>query len=144
MHVCRRPHTKYWHGVWTIIQIMYIMAVETSVSLLLCPTLSSSSGNSKLTVSKLTNLNHCHFCLINTIITQIWFYDGSVQCYRGWHILLAIMALLSLLALGLIIPLIAATLYFKYFRRKVSLRPSPLSFPIDALQCTPLVFSRPF
>ena len=51
--VCRRPHTKYWHGVWTIIQIMYIMAVDTSVSLLLCPTLSrtASSGTSKLTVS---------------------------------------------------------------------------------------------
>lgn len=51
---------------------------------------------------------------------QIWFYDGSVQCYRGWHILLAIVALVSLLLLGLIIPLIAAALYFKYVRRKAS------------------------
>ena len=56
---------------------------------------------------------------------QIWFYDGSVQCYRGWHILLAIVALLSLLALGLIVPLIAAALYFKYIRRKVCILPSP-------------------
>ena len=43
-----------------------------------------------------------------------------MQCYRGWHILLAIVALVSLLLLGLIIPLIAAALYFKYVRRKAS------------------------
>ena len=53
----RRPHTRYWHGVWTIIQVMYIMAVQTSVSLLLCPTFTTttSSGTSKFTVCEL----HC-------------------------------------------------------------------------------------
>lgn len=35
----RHPHSKYWHGVWTIIQLMYIMSTYTSVSLLLCPSL---------------------------------------------------------------------------------------------------------
>ena len=59
----------------------------------------------------------CDVCL--RAVFQLWFHDGSVQCYRGWHILLAIVALLSLLALGLVIPLVAATLHFKLVRRKV-------------------------
>ena len=42
-----------------------------------------------------------------------------MQCYHGWHILLAIIALISLLMLGLMIPLIAAALHFRFIRRKV-------------------------
>ena len=37
---CRRTRSIYWHGVWTVVQLVYIMAVKTSASLLLCPTLS--------------------------------------------------------------------------------------------------------
>ena len=42
-----------------------------------------------------------------------------MQCYHDWHILLAIVALISLLALGLVVPLVAAALHFKVLRRKV-------------------------
>ena len=38
----RHPHSKYWYGVWTVIQLMFIMSIRTSVSLLLCPTLIGS------------------------------------------------------------------------------------------------------
>ena len=49
----RRPHSKYWFGVWTIVQLLYIMAVNTSVSLLLCPrfTRTTLSATSMITVS---------------------------------------------------------------------------------------------
>ena len=42
-----------------------------------------------------------------------------MQCYHGWHIPLAILALLSMLGLGLVILIVAATLHFKFLRRKV-------------------------
>ena len=48
-NTCSRRHTKYWHGVWTIIQIMYIMAVNTSLSLLLCPTLTRTTSERTVT-----------------------------------------------------------------------------------------------
>ena len=50
---CRRPHSKYWFGVWTIVQLLYIMAINTSVSLLLCPRLTrrTPSDTSTITVS---------------------------------------------------------------------------------------------
>ena len=50
---------------------------------------------------------------------QIWFYDGSVRCFSGWHILLAAMALISLLSLTLLIPLVAAALHFEFLSKRV-------------------------
>ena len=49
----RRPHSKCWFGVWTIIQLLYIMAVNTSVSLLLCPRITRTTppDTSTITVS---------------------------------------------------------------------------------------------
>lgn len=52
---------------------------------------------------------------------QIWFYDGSVRCYNGWHILLAVIALLSLLFLTLLVPLVAAALQFDFLHKRVGI-----------------------
>lgn len=35
----RHHRFKYWHGIWTIVLLLYVMSVETSTSLLFCPTL---------------------------------------------------------------------------------------------------------
>jgi hypothetical protein len=102
VYVCRRPHTKCWHGVWTIIQIMYIMAVDTSVSLLLCPTLSSSSGTSKLTVSELIKqikftyfycrygsmTDQCSAIVVGTSSWQLWHYCLCLLLASSFHSLL--------------------------------------------------------
>ena len=50
---------------------------------------------------------------------QIWFYDGSVRCFRGWHILLSAVALISLLSLTLFISLVAAALWFEFLSKRV-------------------------
>lgn len=44
--ICRRHRFKYWHSIWTITLLMYVMTVETSVSLLFCPILNSTSMGS--------------------------------------------------------------------------------------------------
>ena len=74
------------------------------------------------------NVRVCH-CILKCL--QLWFYDGSVQCYQGWHILLAIVALLFLLTLGIIIILVAAALQFKLLHRKVCYMFVLLSNPIQ-------------
>ena len=39
MYTHRHHRFKYWHGIWTIVLLLYVMSVETSTSLLFCPTL---------------------------------------------------------------------------------------------------------
>ena len=60
--------------------------------------------------------SHVHLLIF---MCQIWFYDGSVSCFEGWHILLAVTALLSLLSLTLLIPLVAAAVWFEFLLKKV-------------------------
>lgn len=88
---------KYWHSIWTIILLMYVMTLETSVSLLFCPTLNANCPN----------------------VTRVWFFDGSVKCYsNGWHIFLAILSMVSLLLQALFIVCVAAVIYYKTLRKK--------------------------
>ena len=41
-----RYHTHSWYGVWTLLLLMYPRAVETSASLLFCPTLTNITNQS--------------------------------------------------------------------------------------------------
>lgn len=50
---------------------------------------------------------------------QVWFFDGSVQCYGGWHVPLAIFAIVCHLAQALLVLLVAAVIYYKTLRKKV-------------------------
>lgn len=73
---------------------------------------------------------------------QIWFYDGSVRCFSGWHILLAVIALLSLLFLTLLIPLVAAALQFDFLRERVRhklTRRSSSCFQVEIHMLLPLL-----
>ena len=71
----RRTRSIYWHGVWTIVQLMYIMAVKTSVSLLLCPTL-TESGTSKITVGD--NEASMHSDLLIGVFRNLHFEHGKI------------------------------------------------------------------
>lgn len=83
---------KYWHSIWTIILLMYVMTLETSVSLLFCPTLNANCSD----------------------VTRVWFFDGSVKCYSdGWHIFLAILSMVSLLLQALLVVCVATVIYYK-------------------------------
>lgn len=98
------------------------MTVNTSVSLLVCARLTSAvaTNASTVNVSVLIILN-IHFILHCTIFFhgQLWFYDGSVQCFHEWHILLAIVALLFLLALAILVILVISALHFNVLYKKV-------------------------
>ncbi len=53
------------------------------------------------------------------IIVQVWFFDGNQKCYHGWHIPLAILALIGLLSQALLVLFVAASIYYKTLRKKV-------------------------
>ena len=54
------PHTRYhshsWYGVWTLLLLMYARAVETSASLLFCPTLTNITNQSAMVGHDLSGL----------------------------------------------------------------------------------------
>lgn len=56
---------------------------------------------------------------ISALYMQVWFFDGSLQCYQGWHILLAILAIVCHLAQALLVLFVAAVIYYKTLRKKV-------------------------
>lgn len=93
----RHHRFKYWHGIWTIILLMYVMTLETSVSLLLCPTL---------------NVDNC------SDVKMVWFFDGNVKCWERGHIPLGIVAVVSLVAQALLVLFVAAVTYHKTLRKK--------------------------
>eukprot|EP00731_Ephydatia_muelleri_P037369 Em0452g4a len=85
--VIKRSHLrKTWHGILTLILLLYPSLVHNCMSLLHCPTLpdnTTSQGSMR------------------------WFVDGTVNCYGDWgHILLAVTAILVLALLAAWIPLI--------------------------------------
>ena len=53
-----RYRAESWRGVWTLVLLMYAMTIETSSSLLFCPTLTSNSNGTSesITVSLLPSL----------------------------------------------------------------------------------------
>ncbi len=57
-----------------------------------------------------------HMCLL-----QVWFYDGSVECYTGVHLLLSIFAISLLIFLGLLVPIVALIVYHNKLSEKVCL-----------------------
>ena len=70
-----------WYGVWTLIILMYTQVVYTSMSILNCPVLHNYRSR--------------------------WYVNGNVECFRGGHAPLAILAILVLLFAVLLIPFIA-------------------------------------
>ena len=70
-----------WYGVWTLIILMYTQVVHTSMSILNCPVLHNYRSR--------------------------WYVNGNVECFRGGHAPLAILAILVLLFAVLLIPFIA-------------------------------------
>ena len=70
-----------WYGVWTLIILMYTQVVYTSMSILNCP-------------------------LLHTYQSR-WFINGNVDCFKGGHAALAILAIAVLLLAVLLIPGIA-------------------------------------
>ena len=50
----RRQHRfKYWHGIWTIILLMFVMTVDTSFSLVYCRVLNYHSGDVSVRTNEL-------------------------------------------------------------------------------------------
>lgn len=95
----RGSHSKYWHGIWTVIFLMYPRAVDTTISLLFCPTLTGTLASGEF----------------DEII--LWFFDGSVKCFQGVHIFLGIVAIIALTLLALLVPLTALTIYQRKIKR---------------------------
>ena len=72
---------KVWYGVWILIILMYTQVVHTSMSILNCP-------------------------LLHTYKSR-WYINGNVECFKGGHAALAILAIIVLLFAVLLIPVIA-------------------------------------
>ncbi|XP_065919889.1 uncharacterized protein [Dysidea avara] len=64
-----------WSGLWVLTVLLSTSVLNTSFSILNCPSLSDDSGNKKLR----------------------WFIDGTVECFVGGHLPLAIVAILTLM-----------------------------------------------
>eukprot|EP00731_Ephydatia_muelleri_P010299 Em0005g885a len=78
-------HKKHPNGLWWLVVLMYTHVVHTSMSILNCPRLPGSNGNT----------------------SNVWYINGNIQCFTGWHIPLAILAILILiLCVATIIPLV--------------------------------------
>ena len=76
-------HKKFrpiaWYSIWTLVLLMYTQIIHTSLSILNCPSI------------------HSHGLR--------WFIDGSIECFKGGHIALALLAISVLLLAALLIPL---------------------------------------
>ncbi len=68
-----------WHGVWSLVILMYSHVVYTSMTILNCPNI-GDYGNR-------------------------WYVDGSVRCFQGYHIPLGLLAVVVLSLATLLIPL---------------------------------------
>eukprot|EP00731_Ephydatia_muelleri_P010295 Em0005g881a len=77
------PRRK-WHGLWWIAVLIYTHVVHTSMSILNCPRLPGSDGNSM----------------------NVWYVNGNIKCFSGGHTPLAILAILVLTLSLACIPLV--------------------------------------
>ena len=79
--ILKKVLPNVWYGVWTFIILMYTQVVHTSMSILNCPLLHKYESR--------------------------WFINGNVECFKGGHAALAILAIAVLLLAVLLIPGIA-------------------------------------
>ena len=49
----------------------------------------------------------------------MWFFDGSVTCYEGVHLALAIISVMVLILLGSLILVVATIIYYDKLSEKV-------------------------
>lgn len=61
-------------------------------------------------------LPHVSFTLL---YSQVWFFDGSIECFHGVHLFLALLAMFFLLVGLLLIFAVAVITYQRELRRKV-------------------------
>ena len=75
-------HKKFqrtvWYGLWTLIILMYSHVVHTSIVILNCPTI---------------------------LQARRWFINGDIECFKGGHLPLALLAITLLLIALLLAPL---------------------------------------
>ena len=76
-------HKKFqravWYGLWTLIILMYSHVVHTSIVVLNCPTIKQQGRR--------------------------WFINGDIECFKGGHLPLALLAITVLLIALLLAPL---------------------------------------
>ena len=76
-------HKKFqravWYGLWTLIILMYSHVVHTSIVVLNCPTIKQQGYR--------------------------WFINGDIECFKGGHLPLALLAITLLLIALFLIPL---------------------------------------
>ncbi len=64
-----RYQSRTLHGVWTLVLLMFVMAVETSVSLVFCPTLERTVDGHHFS-SQVSDNAANHLCLLKSAHTQ--------------------------------------------------------------------------
>ena len=68
-----------WYGVWTLLILMYSHVVHTSIAILNCPKIVQQGYR--------------------------WYIDGDIECFKGGHLPLALLAITVLLVALLLMPL---------------------------------------
>ncbi len=58
-------------------------------------------------------------CMYIHTYVQLWFFDGSVSCFQGAHLFLALVAILMLGICIALIPIVAAIIYHRKIKRTV-------------------------
>ncbi|XP_065907348.1 uncharacterized protein, partial [Dysidea avara] len=70
-----KAHHLSWNGLWVLIMLLSTDVLNTSISILNCPRLNDNSGNK----------------------SPRWFEDGTVECFVGGHLPLALLAITVLI-----------------------------------------------
>ena len=96
-----------WSGLWLLLLLLYTDIVNTSVSILSCPTLSDPSGRKSL-----VRYVYLHK-ILNRIIgfyvcMQRWYFNGTMECFVSEHIPLATLAIFVLILSVLAVLFMAA------------------------------------
>ncbi|XP_065904297.1 uncharacterized protein [Dysidea avara] len=86
-----------WSGLWLLIMLLYTDVVNTSVSVLNCPILKDHDGE----------------------LVPRWFVDGTVKCFTGGHVALALFAVLVLTSCVVLIVVVMAITVGKLKRLSV-------------------------
>ncbi len=91
-----------WHGVWSLVLLLYAPLVHTCLNLLQCPFTPSADGEEEALVSPSHDVL-CHECTY--LHPQLWYLDGAVKCFQDpSHTALGVIAIFVLLALVLLVP----------------------------------------
>jgi len=82
-----RTRKYIWHGMWSLVLLLYAPLMHMCISLLHCPYLPGAGGAEE---------------------TYRWFLDGGVECFRDpGHIALGLVAIAVLIPLTLLVPAVA-------------------------------------